>query len=38
MAWLDELYAETDLTAFILRYEGDVMPALAVAFKRLKLK
>ena len=35
---LDELYAETDQTGFILRYEGDAMPVLSSAFKRLKLK
>jgi len=35
---LDELYAETDQTGFILRYEVDAMPTLAAAFKRLKLK
>jgi HK97 family phage major capsid protein len=35
---LDELYAETDQTGFIFRYEGDGMPVLKQAFMRLKLK
>jgi HK97 family phage major capsid protein len=32
-----ELYAETNQTGFIGRYEGDGMPVLAEAFARLKL-
>lgn len=35
---LDELYAESDQTGFIFRYEGDAMPVLKQAFMRLKLK
>jgi HK97 family phage major capsid protein len=35
---LDELYAESDSTGFILRIETDSMPMLAEAFVRLKVK
>jgi HK97 family phage major capsid protein len=34
---LDELYAETDQTGFICRYEGDGMPVLEDAFVRSQL-
>lgn len=37
MQRLVELYAETNQTGFIARYEGDAMPALAEAFVRVKL-
>lgn len=35
---LNELYAETNQTGFIGRYEGDGMPVLAEAFARLKVQ
>ena len=35
---LNELYATTDQTGFIFRYEGDAAPVLKQAFMRLKLK
>lgn len=34
---LDQLYAETNQTGIILRYEGDGQPVLAEAFSRVKL-
>ena len=34
---LVELYAETNQTGFIARYEGDGMPVLSEAFRRVKL-
>ena len=34
---LDELYAETNQTGFIVRYEGDGAPVVPEAFVRLKL-
>ena len=34
---LDELYAETDQTGFICRYEGDGAPVVPEAFVRLQL-
>ncbi|MBR1230215.1 phage major capsid protein [Bradyrhizobium sp. AUGA SZCCT0176] len=37
MQTLYELYAETNQTGFIARYEGDGAPALAEAFARVKL-
>ena len=34
---LDELYAETNQTGYIVRYEGDGAPVVGEAFVRLQI-